>query len=333
VLSAPERPRIAVPGAEYLEILGAERRELFAASVRSLEATGAEIAEIDLGPFLECATLLYNGALVAERYAAYGEFVTTHPDGADPTVARIVSGAAERLGYEVIADQDRVARYRLETEALLEGFDAMLVPTAPDHPTLAEVAADPIGVNSRMGTFTNFMNLLDMAGVAVPSGETEDGLFGVTVVVRGFQDQVAIDIAARLTNEQPISLATGIELALFGAHLRGQPLNHQLESRGARFIGQTRTTDDYRMFALPGALAKPAVVRVAPGTGVALDAELFSLSPAALGTFLAALPQPMALGSISLEDGRQVLGFACTYPEGPDISDFGGWLAYLRSRA
>jgi allophanate hydrolase len=330
-LSAPPAPRIAVPAPEYLTGLSDERRELFAAAARTLEAGGATIAEIDLAPFLDCAKLLYDGALVAERYAAYGDFVAAHPENADPTVARIVAGAGTRGGHDVIRDQDRVARYALETGELLAGFDAMLVPTAPEHPTLAEVAADPIGVNSRMGTFTNFMNLLDMAGVAVPAGETSDGLFGVTVVVRGFDDQVAIDLASALTGERAAVLApaAGVELAVFGAHLAGQPLNGQLVSRGARLVSTVHSSADYRMYALPGAIAKPAVVRVEPHSGARLEGELWSLSPAALGTFLAGLPQPMSLGRITLDDGREVLGFGCAWPEGPDITRFGGWRSYL----
>jgi allophanate hydrolase len=330
-LSAPPAPRIAVPAPEYLTGLSDERRGLFAAAARTLEAGGATIAEIDIAPFLDCAKLLYDGALVAERYAAYGDFVAAHPENADPTVARIVAGAGSRGGHDVIRDQDRVARYALETGELLAGFDAMLVPTAPEHPTLAEVAADPIGVNSRMGTFTNFMNLLDMAGVAVPAGETRDGLFGVTVVVRGFDDQVAIDLAGILTGEGPAVLApaAGVELAVFGAHLAGQPLNGQLVSRGARLISTVHSSADYRMYALPGAIAKPAVVRVEPQSGARLEGELWSLSPAALGTFLAGLPQPMSLGRITLDDGREVLGFGCAWPEGPDITRFGGWRSYL----
>jgi allophanate hydrolase len=330
-LSAPPAPRIAVPAPEYLTGLSDERRGLFAAAARTLEAGGATIAEIDIAPFLDCAKLLYDGALVAERYAAYGDFVAAHPENADPTVARIVAGAGSRGGHDVIRDQDRVARYALQTGELLAGFDAMLVPTAPEHPTLAEVAADPIGVNSRMGTFTNFMNLLDMAGVAVPAGETRDGLFGVTVVVRGFDDQVAIDLAGILTGEGSAVLApaAGVELAVFGAHLAGQPLNGQLVSRGARLISTVHSSADYRMYALPGAIAKPAVVRVEPQSGARLEGELWSLSPAALGTFLAGLPQPMSLGRITLDDGREVLGFGCAWPEGPDITRFGGWRSYL----
>jgi allophanate hydrolase len=210
----------------------------------------------------------------------------------------------------------------------------MLVPTAPEHPTIAAVADDPIGVNSRMGIYTNFMNLLDLAGVAVPAGQTEDGLFGVTVVVRGFEDQIAIDLASILTGEAPVVLPTdAIELAVFGAHLDGEPLNGQLVSLGARFVSATRTSDDYRMYALPGAMPKPGVVRVEPGSGVRLDGEIWALSSGALGRFLAALPQPMSLGKILLDDGREVLGFGCSWPKGQDISSFGGWRAYLASLA
>ncbi|TAJ48102.1 MAG: allophanate hydrolase [Herbiconiux sp.] len=330
VLAAPAQPRIAVPRPEFLESLSSERRALFSAAVARLRDRGATTEEIDLGPFLECAKLLYEGALVAERYAAYGAFMAAHPEGADPTVALIVAAAEGRRGPDLVADQERVARYRLQAAALLEGFDALLVPTTPEHPTLAEVAADPVAVNSRLGTFTNFMNLLDLAGVAVPAGETHDGLFGVTVVVRAFADQVAIDVAALLVDETPLVLPTGgIELAVFGAHLSGQPLNHQLVSAGARLLTAVQTSDAYRMHALPGPTPKPGVVRVEQGAGRSLAGEAWLVPPAALGRFLAALPQPMTLGRIELADHREVLGFGCSWAQGPDITEFGGWLSYL----
>jgi allophanate hydrolase len=276
ILSAPDRARVAVPAPQYLSGLSRERQELFASAVRTLEANGVEIAELDLAPFLACAKLLYDGALVAERYAAYGKFITENPDGADPTVARIAAAAGAHLGSALVHDQARVASYKLETLAMLADFDAMLLPTVPDHPTLEDVAADPIGINSRMGLFTNFMNLLDMAGVAVPAGETSDGFFGVTVVVRGFEDQVAIDLAAVLVGEHPRQVAPGegIELAVLGH----PELNGQLQSRGARLLETT------------------------------VAAELWALSPAALGSFVAGLPLPLALGGVPLDDGRVVLG-------------------------
>ncbi|MEP6650582.1 MAG: allophanate hydrolase [Lapillicoccus sp.] len=328
LLAMPHLPRVAVPTTEQLAMLSTDR---WAPAVRALERAGALVHEIDITPLLAAAKLLYEGALVAERYAAFGEFIGAHPAGADPTVARIAAAAATARGCDVVSDQGRVARYQLEAAELLTDYDALLLPTAPSHPTLTEVADDPIGVNAMMGTFTNFMNLLDMAGLAVPAGETSDGLFGVTVVVRAFADQVAVDLASILTGEEPplLAVGVGVELAVFGAHLRGEALNGQLTSRGARFLGPVRTSADYRMHALPGPVAKPGVIRVPTGSGVHLAGERWLLSAAGLGTFLAELRAPMSLGKITLDDSFEVLGFGCTLADGPDISAYGGWRAYV----
>ncbi len=331
-LGGPAVPRIAVPRADDLEPLDDERLALFAASVQKLRDAGAEIIEIDLTPFLASAKLLYEGALVAERAAAYGTFLAEHPEGADPTVARIAGAAAGRAATELVRDQERVDEYRVIARGVLGGVTALLIPTAAGHPTLAEVAAEPIAANSRLGIYTNFMNLLDLAGVAVPAGSTSTGLFGVTVVVPAFHDQLALDIATLLVDPAatPPRLAPqGVALAVFGAHLTDQPLNGQLRQVGARFERDVLTAPDYAMLALPGPVAKPGIVRTARGEGTSLAAEVWSLSQAGLGEFLALLPQPMALGRITLDDGTEVLGFACTDPAGPDISEFGGWRSYL----
>ncbi|MCU1407094.1 MAG: gatA 7 [Glaciihabitans sp.] len=331
--SARAAPRVAVPRPEDLVSLDPERVDLFRKATERLRLAGAEIVELDLTPFLAAARLLYDGALVTERSAAYGEFLATHPEGADPTVARIAAAAAGRSGVAVVADQERLARFRVQAMASMDGIDALLVPTAPTHPTLAAVAAEPITENSKLGTFTNFMNLFDLCGVAVPAGQTSTGLFGVTVVARAFADQVAVDLAAELVDEAPAVITPdGAVLAVFGAHLSGQPLNHQLESVGARYLETTRTSAEYSMLALPGVMPKPGIVRSAPGAGTELECELWSLSPSGLGVFLAGLPAPMALGRTTLADGREVIGFACTDPAGPDVSSFGGWRAYLASR-
>ena len=187
-----------------------------------------------------------------------------------------------------------------------------------------------------MGTFTNFCNLLDMAAVAVPGLPTATGApFGVMVVTPAFADQVAVDIAARVigADNAPVLVEDGVELAVFGAHLRGQPLHWQLEEIGARFTGEIRTTDAYRLTALDTTPAKPGLVRHGPGLGAPILGELFRVSAAGLGRFLAALPAPMALTSIELSDGRTVIGFACTYDAAgtaTDITSYGSWKAYLQ---
>lgn len=333
-LAAPPHPRVGVPSDADLAPLDIERRALFDAAVRTLESRGVALVPVDLRPFLDAARLLYEGALVAERAASYGDFLTAHPEGADPTVARIAAGAAGRDAVDLVRDQEAVDRYRVQARAVLSDVDVMLVPTAPGHPTLAEVAAAPIAANSRLGTYTNFMNLLDLCGVAVPAGRAVDGLFGVTVVGPTFGDQVAMDVAALLTSEPgPRIVPAGHTLAVFGAHLAGQDLHHQLIDAGARFVSATATSPDYRMLLLDGAVPKPGIVRAAPGQGARLACELYELPPAGLGDFLAALPAPMALGRLTLEDGSPALGFLCSDPSGPDISDHGGWLGFLAARA
>ena len=212
-------------------------------------------------------------------------------------------------------------------------------------------------MNARLGTYTNFVNLFDMAGVAIPAGEADGGLFGVSILVRGFADQVAIDLAARLVAEQssaaqsePFTDGDGdgnpdgtvyptiaTSVVVFGAHLRGEALNADLTALGARFVGAVRTALDYRMYALRTVPAKPLVSPVPAGTGVALAGEEWLLSPHALGQLLLSVPQPLALGSITLEDGRHVIAFTgCVTaldPTPDDISHLGGWRAYRATLA
>jgi allophanate hydrolase len=335
-LAALPSPRVAVPTDDGLAPLSAGRRALFDAAADRLAQAGAEVVAIDIAPFLAAARLLYDSALVAERHAAVGAFVEAHPGEVDPVVGPIIAAAGRHPATALAAAQAELDRLRVAAEAALAGYHALLLPTAPTHPTLAEVAADPVGVNRHLGTYTNFLNLLDMAGVAVPAGVVEGaGAFGVTVAVRAFDDQVATDIAALLAGEAPpVVVDGGCELVVFGAHLRGQPLNHQLTALGARFVDDVATTDAYRMYALPTAPPKPAVVAVGAGRGGPLQGERWRLSPAALGTFLAALPAPLALGRVTLADGTTPTGFlapasAAAGAGAPDITPLGGWLAHL----
>ncbi|NEW35962.1 allophanate hydrolase [Nocardia cyriacigeorgica] len=336
LLAAPQRPTVAVPRAEDLTALSAPYREAFTRTVAELADSGVTVTEIDISALLEAALLLYDGAIVAERYASVGAFLATAPpETLDPTVASIIGAAEHTTGPGFAADLDALVTARAAAARLLDGYDGLLLPTTTEHPSIAAVQADPVTINRRMGTFTNFCNLLDMAAVAVPGQPTADGLpFGVMVVVPAFADQVAIDLAARLvcTDSTPALFGHDAELAVFGAHLRGQPLHWQLEQIGARFAGEIRTTDAYRLTALDTTPPKPGLVRHGPGQGAPIVGELFGLSAAGLGSFLAALPAPMALANIELEDGRTVVGFACTYDAAvaaTDITEFGGWKKYL----
>jgi allophanate hydrolase len=333
-LAAPAAPVVAVPRPEDLVDVCPEYRAAFDATVAALEATGVTTRVVDISGLLDAAKLLYDGAVVAERYAAVGEFLESSPAGADPTVAAIVAGAKAPLAHELVSNLDALARAKSAAAVLLDGCDALLLPTTTEHPTIAAVQADPIGINRRMGTYTNFCNLLDMASVAVPGSPTSQGHpFGVMFVVPAFADQVAVDLGARLGGvDAPLLVDAGADLAVFGAHLRGQALNFQLQDLGARYVETVHTTDAYRLYALDTVPPKPGLVRRGPGRGAPIVGEVFRVSAAGLGSFLAALPAPMALTSVELSDGRTVVGFGCTHDAvdgATDITEHGGWVAYL----
>ncbi|GIF22920.1 allophanate hydrolase [Actinoplanes tereljensis] len=327
-LAAPPQPVIAVPDRDELLHMSEEWLDAFERAAKTLESAGARLRPIKLAPFLAAAKLLYEGGFVAERYAAVGAFIDSLPDDVDPTVGAIIGKARDIPAHVLVADTERLQKLRDEAMAEWGDADALLLPTAPFHPTIAEVTADPIGVNARVGTYTNFCNLFGLAAVAVPAG------IGVQVITRGFADAVAADIAALLVGPEPaVPYSAGLPLLVLGAHLTGQPLNHQLTSAGGRLSGPVRTAAEYRMFALPTAPPKPGLLRVALG-GAAIAGELWELPPAALGPFLAALPAPMALGQVRLADGTSVTGFLCepaALADAPDITAHGGWLAYLES--
>ncbi|MEE4024167.1 allophanate hydrolase [Gordonia sp. PKS22-38] len=319
-LAATEHPTIAIP-AELPE-LSEQWRAAFGAAVRHAEEAGLRIKPIDLTPFLAAARLLYDDALVAERSHAVGAFIANADaaSGLDPVVSGIIGAADRFTAVELLAARTRLAELRAEAMAELGDADALMVPTAPCHPALSEVADDPVGVNSRMGTYTNFCNLFDLCGVAVPAGTVDesDGTrsqFGVTLLGRAHEDAAVMDLAHRFAAEGdigaawPESVAPSVELAVFGAHMRGGPLTHELSERGARWVGEVATAPCYRLVALDTVPPKPGLVRDPGGRSIA--GEVWTLSPNALGEFLAALPAPMMLGSVELSDGSWVVGFGC----------------------
>ncbi|MBY6678706.1 allophanate hydrolase [Rhodococcus sp. BP-332] len=329
-LSAPPRPRVAVPRTEDLRALCPEYAEAFERTVSGLDAVGIDHEIVDISVLLDAAVLLYDGAIVAQRYAAVGEFLSTSPEHADPTVSRIVLGAKDPAAHAYVDDLSTLLAAKAHAASILDGLDGLVLPTTTEHPTIAAVQADPLGINRRLGTFTNFCNLLDMAAVAVPGARTTAGdPFGVMVVGPAFTDQVLLDIGAAVADQDTAVLVEdGVDVLVVGAHLRGFPLNGQLVERGARFVGEVSTSADYRLVDLGTTPPKPGLVR---GGSASIAGELYRMAPAHLGTFLAGLPAPMGLGSVTLSDGREVVGFMCAADAaeaGTDITEFGGWRAY-----
>lgn len=329
----PAVPRIAVPLPSQLEGLAPGWASAFDQAVDRFRALGHEVVEVDIAPLLDAAALLYDGAFVAERYAAVGAHIEAHrPEiGADldPTVAGIVLGGAGPTAAELFADQERLDVLGAAGREVLAGTTALLTPTTTWHPTQAEVAADPVGANSRMGRFTNFANLLDMASLAVPAGFVDGLPFGVMLTGPAFSDRRLATLAAAFA-------APTVDLLVVGAHLRDQPLNGQLVAAGGTFLQEARTGSDYRLYALDTVPPKPGLVRGGPGSSgsAGIAGEVWRLPAAGFATFVAALPAPMAIGTVALSDGTEVTGFLVepyAVEGATDITHHGGWRAYRDS--
>lgn len=304
------------------------------AYARTCAEVGAN-TELEVEPFFAAGTLLY-GPWVAARTAAFGAFLEAHPDEVDPVVAAVVARGRNVTGAQVFAAQAELAALRALADAQLREVDVLLVPTIPMLPTLAAVHADPIGVNARLGRFTDFVNLLDCCAVAVPGAVRSDGLpFGVSVIGPAGADALAASVAARVHREPwdgpEIDTRETARLAVVGAHLSGLALHHQLEVLGARLVSTTRTAPRYRFYALAETIPpKPGLVR--DPAGASIECEVYSLGHAELGRFVAGVTPPLAIGPVELDDGSVVPGFLATaggLDSAIDITHLGGWRAYL----
>lgn len=325
----PPAPRVAVPTGEQLDGLALGWADAFQAVVARLASAGVEVVETDISPLLEAARLLYEGAFVAERYAAVGAHLEANRDligtDLDPTVAGIVLAGAKPSAADWARDAAHLARLGAEGRAALAGCSALLTPTTTGHPTLAEVAADPVGANARLGRYTNFANLLDMAALAVPAGQVAGLPFGVMLTGAAGSDRTLAALGHTL-------LSPAVDLFVVGAHLTGMPLNHQLVEAGGTLLREASTSADYRLFALDTVPPKPGLVRVGgAGTGVRIEGELWRLPAAGFGAFVGGVPAPMAIGKVTLEDGSSVSGFLVepiAVDGAADISLHGGWRRY-----
>jgi allophanate hydrolase len=328
----PQTKCLAVLPEAQREFFGdGEYARLYAAAVEKAEALGWTVREFDYQPFLAAAALLYNGPWVAERHAALRAFMEHHADAVHPVVRGIVEGAARFTATEAFEASYRLADLIRQTEPLWSQCDAMLLPTAGTIYRVDDMLADPVRLNANLGRYTNFVNLMDLCAIAVPAGFRRDGLpFGITFIGPAWTEERLERVAAEFLGESFVPSADGIKLAVVGAHLRGQPLNRELRESGAVFVEETRTAAKYRLFVLPDtAPPKPGLVR-AEG-GAAIEVEVWRLSPAAFGRFVAAVPSPLGIGTVELQSGETVKGFlceACAVQGAEDISHLGGWRRY-----
>jgi allophanate hydrolase len=315
---------------------------------------GATLVEVDMAPFYATAKLLYEGPWLAERYLTVKDLLASSPDAIHPVTRQIVAAGATATAADAFSAFYKLAEFWRARDRTFAIVDALLVPTAPTIYTVAEVLADPIALNSKLGTYTNFVNLLDLCGLALPASMRSDGIpFGVTLLAPGGEDAMLASLgrqfhfstglplgALKVAQPPPQKLSAmpgtdEIALAVVGAHLSGMPLNGELRALGARLLESTTTAPNYRLYALAGTRPpKPGLLRVKNGAGAAIEVEIWALPAAAFGRFVGAVSPPLSIGTLELYDGRAVKGFlveAEAVLGARDITSFGGWRAFVAS--
>jgi allophanate hydrolase len=354
---APRQPawrssglRLGVPAVPQLDAAYAQTWD---AALQQAQALGHTLVPMDFAALHQTAELLYSGPWVAERHAAVQPMLEAQPEALDPTVRSIIEGAVRFSATDTFRAQYALRAAQKAALALWQTVDVLMVPTAPGHPTFEQLQAEPVAANARLGVYTNFVNLLGWCALALPAGFTEAGLpFGVTLIAAGGCDAALARVGAAWQRRLALPLgATGecfaeapalrlparepmLALAVVGAHLSGLPLNSQLLERGATLLEATFTAPCYRLYALPGTVPpKPGLVRTSQG-GAAVAVEVWEIPLRHVGSFLALIPAPLGLGSLSLADGRHVHGFVCeahAIQGARDITAFGGWRAFVNA--
>ncbi|MCA6119797.1 allophanate hydrolase [Bradyrhizobium sp. WSM 1738] len=348
----PEKLRLGVPRSTQLIFFGDSASEkAYEDALKRWAALGATLVEFDLDPFYETARLLYEGPWVAERYLVIRDLLASASDSIHPVTREITTAGARLTAADTFAALYRLQALRRIAERTFAHFDAMVLPTAPTAYTTAQVLANPIELNSRLGTYTNFVNLLDLCGLALPAAMRPDGIpFGITLLApagrdaqlasigRVFHADTQLKMGAKGLTQPPLAslpvAASGdeITIAVVGAHLSGMALNGELQALGAQLVEATETAPDYKLYALDTMPPKPGMLRVEAGAGNAIKLELWALSAASFGKFVAAIPPPLGIGTIRLADGRGVKGFLvepAAIKDARDISAYGGWRAFM----
>ncbi|MCW5678872.1 MAG: allophanate hydrolase [Xanthobacteraceae bacterium] len=344
-------PTIGVPRAEDRLFFGDKRSELaFGESIELAKSIGAKILELDFSHLLEAARLLYEGPWVAERTAAVGAFVEAHPDEIFPVTRQIIAAGEKLRTVDAFHAFYRMQDLRALARKTMAQVDVLMVPTVPAVYTLEDLAADPGRLNSNLGTYTNFVNLMDLCGLAVPAVFAKDGTpYGVTFLANTGEDAKllslgralheksalplgALKISQPAPNAAPVLGSGEVEIAVVGAHMAGLALNHELVSLGARFLRVVKTAPDYQLFLLDGTKPfRPGMLRVEAGKGAEIEAEIWSMSAEAFGKFVSKIPSPLTIGNASFADKTVTKCFlveAAAVHRAEDISRYGGWRGY-----
>jgi allophanate hydrolase len=348
----PRHLRLGVPRDGQLVFFGDKVAEAaYRDALKRWTSLGATPVEFDLEPFYETARLLYEGPWVAERYLVIRDLLASSPEAVHPVTREITLNGARISAADTFTALYRLQALRKISEQAFAGIDALVLPTAPTAYSTAQVLANPIELNSRLGSYTNFVNLLDLCGLALPASMRADKIpFGITLLApagydaqlasigrvfhadtqltlgsKGFAQPPLAPLLARTSEEE-------IAIAVVGAHLSGMALNGELKALDARLLAATSTAPDYKLYALNTTPPKPGMLRVEAGTGSSIELEIWTLSAASFGKFVAAIPPPLSIGTVRLADGRAVKGFLVEATEvagARDISTFRGWRAFM----
>lgn len=332
--------RIGIPFTRNLDWCGdGQSQALYERARRKAEQSGLALVDVDIAPLLECAKLLYQGGWVAERHSVVSDLLRDNPAAIHPVVRAIVAPGGQMTAGQAFEDLAALKGYERLCHEIFDRVDALLLPTTPTIYRVDEVLAEPFGLNANLGLYTNFVNMLDLCAIAIPCGFRDNGTgFGVTLIGPAWSDPALADLARDLEDlameKPPLDLAPPadtVRLAVVGAHLSGMPLNWQLSSRGARLVRQCRTAPCYDLYAMADSVPpKPALVHVGEG-GAAIEVEIYEMGMAAFGSFTAEVPAPLAIGTLTLEDGAAVKGFVGeprAIIRARNITDFGGWRAF-----
>ena len=352
----PNMRRIGVARDSALAFFGnSDYPALFEAFTARLLKAGYEMIELDITPFTEAANLLYQGPWLAERHIAIENIMARHPQDLFAVTAEIIGPAAELKTVDAFKSFYELQRLKRQADEIIKQADCMLLPTVGTHYRLDEIERAPIQTNSNLGYYTNFMNLLDYAALAIPAGFSQAGLpFGVTLFARAFQDRGLLRLARDILKSHPARMgATGftwspatkqramaepdyIDIAVCGAHLSGMPLNYQLTACEASLVKSARTAAAYRLYALAGGPPfRPGLIKD-EAEGRSIEVEVWRMPMNRFGEFVAAIPQPLGIGKALLEDGTEVSSFICeahAVKDARDITQFGGWRRYIASLA
>jgi allophanate hydrolase len=352
----PKLLRLGVPRNGQLIFFGDKASETaYGDALKRWTALGADLVEFDLEPLYETARLLYEGPWVAERYLVIRNLLASSPDSIHPVTREITIAGARLSAADTFSALYRLQALRRIAERAFANIDALVLPTAPTVYSTAQVLANPVELNSRLGTYTNFVNLLDLCGLALPAAMRPDNIpFGITLLApaghdaqlasigRVFHADTKLTIGSKGLPQPPLAMVPArpsgdeIAIAVVGAHLSGMALNSELKALGGRLLEAARTAPDYRLYALDTSPPKPGMLRVASGAGSSIELELWALSAASFGKFVAAIPPPLSIGTIRLADGSGVKGFiveAADVDGARDISAFGGWRAFVTEAA